>query len=168
MENSIYYRYAEHIDIPDITSIYNHYIRHTTATFDLEPVTIENRQEWFDYHNPESRYKLITAILDTTVIGYACTSLFREKAAYATSVESSIYMHPDYTGRGTGFNLYAKLFPLLEETDIHRVYACITIPNPASVSLHTKFQFNKVGLFSEAGFKFGTYRDIQWMEKKLS
>ncbi|NQT57574.1 MAG: N-acetyltransferase family protein [Bacteroidetes bacterium] len=168
MENSTHYRYAELTDIPELTSIYNHYIRHTTATFDLEPVTIENRQEWFNYHNPESRYKIITAIQNETVIGYACTSTFREKAAYATSVESSIYMHPDYTGHGVGFNLYSKLFSLLEETDIHRVYACITIPNPVSISLHTKFQFKKVGLFTEAGFKFGKYRDIQWMEKQLS
>ena len=167
MENSILYRYAEPTDIPELTSIYNHYIRHTTATFDLEPVTIENRQEWFNYHEPAGRYKLLTAFLDGTLIGYACSSIFREKAAYATSVESSIYMHPEYTERGVGLKLYEKLFSLLEETDVHRVYACITLPNPVSISLHKKFQFKEVGLFTDAGFKFGKYRDIQWMEKQV-
>lgn len=161
------YRYAAPQDIPALTEIYNHYILHTAATFDLNPVTVENRKEWFSHYLPESRYKLIVADYQGVVIGYASSSKFREKEAYAKSVESSIYMHPEHAKKGIGSSLYGRLFEELSTTDVHRIYACITIPNPQSIALHHRFEFKEVGRFSEAGYKFESYRDILWMEKSL-
>ncbi len=165
-ERSIY-RYAEERDIPALTGIYNHYILNSTATFDLNPVTIEQRRTWFSHYSSDSRYKLIVAEHEGEIIGYTSTSRFREKEAYAQSVESSIYIHPDHQKKGLGAALYTKLFEALSDTDVHRVFACITLPNKASIALHTRFGFIQVGRFSEAGFKFGEYRDVLWMEKAM-
>lgn len=167
MNKDISIRYARIEDAPSIARIYNHYIVNTTITFDLEPFSVENRTAWVRAHDPKSRYRLIVAEIEGIVVGYACSSRFRDKAAYDTSVETSVYLDPDHTGRGLGNLLYERLFQILEETDVHRVYACITVPNEASVRLHTKFGFTHVGVFTESGFKFGRFLDIQWMEKAL-
>ena len=167
MNKHVIIRYARLDDAQDITEIYNHYIEHTTITFDLEPFSLENRIAWIEHHDPKSRHRLLVAEIGGSVVGYACSSKFRDKAAYDTSVETSVYLHPAHTGCGLGTILYQRLFEALEETDIHRVYACITVPNETSVHLHTKFGFTHVGVFTESGFKFGKYLDIQWMEKAL-
>jgi len=167
MSATVTIRHAAADDIPALQEIYNHYILNTTMTFDLEPVSLENRMRWFSHYAPGSRHQLLVAVKGSTPVGYASSSIFREKAAYATSVESSIYIHPDHTGEGTGHRLYTTLMENLQQTDVHRVYACITLPNPVSISLHRKLGFMPVGIFREAGYKFNEYRDVQWMEKAL-
>jgi phosphinothricin acetyltransferase len=101
------------------------------------------------------------------VIGYACSSQFRTKPAYETSVETSIYLAPDAVGRGAGSRLYEYLFKALEDEDVHRAYAGIALPNPASIGLHERFGFKRVGHFTEQGRKFGRYWDVAWYEKSL-
>jgi phosphinothricin acetyltransferase len=101
------------------------------------------------------------------VLGYACSSSFRTKAAYVNSVESSIYIHPDHTGKKVASGLYTELIDLLIGEGVHRIYACITVPNEASKKLHENFGFIQVGLFTQAGFKLGSYRDVMWFEKRL-
>ncbi|MBN2860697.1 MAG: N-acetyltransferase [Sphaerochaetaceae bacterium] len=167
MKDRSIYRYAEERDLPALTEIYNYYILNSTATFDVNPVSIEQRRIWFSHYAPDSRYKLIVAEHEEQIIGYTSTSKFREKEAYAQSVESSIYIHPEHQKKGLGAALYARLFEALKDTDVHRVFACITLPNEASIALHTRFGFQQVGRFSEAGYKFGEYRDVLWMEKAL-
>ncbi len=167
MKERSVYRYAQEQDLPALTAIYNHYILNSAATFDLNVVTVEQRRLWFSHYNTEPRYKLLVAEFEGKVVGYASTSKFREKEAYAQSVEASIYIHPDHQKKGLGNALYEKLFSELNDTDIHRIYACITLPNDPSIALHTRFGFKEVGRFSESGFKFGIYRDILWMEKGL-
>ncbi len=167
MKTTCVYRFARKGDLKDLTEIYNYYILNSTATFDLNPVTVEQRMAWFSHYSQDSRYKLLVAEYEGKVVGYASTSKFREKEAYAQSVESSIYIHPDHQKKGLGNALYEVLFRELGHTDVHRVYACITLPNEPSVALHKRFAFTEVGRFTEAGFKFGLYRDILWMEKAL-
>jgi phosphinothricin acetyltransferase len=101
------------------------------------------------------------------VIGYASSSRFRTKAAYDTSVETSVYLAPDAVGRGVGSLLYEKLFKALEGEDAHRAYAGIALPNPASIGLHERFGFKRAGHFTEQGRKFGRYWDVAWYEKPL-
>ena len=102
------------------------------------------------------------------VMGFATSSPFRPRAAYATSVETSVYCDPDRLGSGIGSKLYARLFQDIESEDLHRAYAGISLPNDASVSLHERFGFVKVGEYSEVGRKFGRYWNVAWFEKKLS
>ena len=104
---------------------------------------------------------------DGTLLGYATTSRWRPKAAYDTTVESSVYCRPDVVGRGIGSALYSALFESLAGEDIHRIVAGVSQPNPASVALHLRFGFRQVGVFSNVGRKFGEYWDVAWFERPL-
>jgi phosphinothricin acetyltransferase len=99
--------------------------------------------------------------------GYASSGEFKSRPGYATSVETSVYVAPESVGRGVGTRLYEKVFEALEGHDLHRAYAGIALPNPASVALHEKFGFKRVALFTEPGRKFGRYWDVAWFEKPL-
>jgi phosphinothricin acetyltransferase len=162
-------RYASSEDAEAVTHLYNYYIKHSVATFDLEPRSIEDRLAWIGEHTPGSSHTLLVAIDEDTsaLAGYAATSAFRPKAAYDTSAETSIYIDHEYTGRGIGRELYRRLFELLETTDLHRLYACLVVPNEASFRLHAEFGFTLVGTFTEAGYKHGAFHDIHWLEKRL-
>jgi phosphinothricin acetyltransferase len=101
------------------------------------------------------------------VVGWAGTGPFRDRAAYDTSTETTIYCAQDATGRGIGATLYRVLFDALKNEDINRLLAGITIPNEASIALHRKFGFTEVGVFTECGRKFGKFWDVVWMERPL-
>jgi phosphinothricin acetyltransferase len=155
-------------DLPALTAIYNHYIVNTTITFDLQPFEPEGRRVWFDDHAPAGRHRLLVAIdADASVLGYATTSRWRPKAAYDTTVESSVYCRPDAVGRGIGTALYSALFAAVAEEDVHRIVAGISQPNAASVALHLRLGFREVGVFSNVGRKFGRYWDVAWFERPL-
>jgi phosphinothricin acetyltransferase len=113
------------------------------------------------------RHRLLVALSEARVIGYASSSKFRDKRAYETSVETSIYIAPEAIGRGAGSRLYEDLFRSLEAEDIHRAYAGIALPNLASVALHVRFGFKQVARFTEQGRKFGRYWDVAWFEKAV-
>lgn len=155
-------------DLPVLTSIYNHYIEHTPATFDIEPISLASRREWFDHFSGGGPYRLLVAVDDGDVVGYASSSRFRPKAAYDPSVEVTVYLHPDVTGRGIGVALYERLFAVLSEERLHRAYAAITQPNDASVALHRRFGFIEIGTLTEVGRKFDQWWDVLWMERSLA
>ena len=155
-------------DLPALTAIYNHYIVNTTVTFDLQPFEPAGRRAWFDDHAAGGRHRLLVAAgTDGAILGYASTSRWRPKAAYDTTVESSVYCRADALGRGIGTRLYAALFEALAAEDVHRIVAGIGQPNPASVALHERFGFRQVGVFTSVGRKFGTYWDVAWFERPL-
>ena len=160
-------REAVAADLPALVEIYNHYIRETAFTFDVEPYTLETRRPWFAKFATTGRYRLLVAVQGSLLQGYLCTGPFREKAAYETSVETSIYLRPDCTGRGIGRGLYAALFEALRFEDVHRAYAGITQPNAASVALHERMGFVRVAHFSQVGRKFERYHDVAWYERAL-
>ncbi len=155
-------------DLRALTEIYNHYVVYTPATFDLEPFTVGDRREWFDHYATDGRYRLLVAVDSDGILGYATSSRFRAKAAYDTSVETTVYCGPNAVGRGVGIALYRRLFEVLATEDLHRAYAGIALPNDASVALHRKLGFAPVGTYREVGRKFGTYWDVQWFERDLS
>ena len=154
-------------DLQAVNDIYNHYVAESHITFDVEPVSMEQRREWFTHYGPAGRHRLFVAEDGGRVVGYASSSRFRPKPGYLTSVETSVYLEPDATGRGAGSRLYESLFKSLEGEDVHRAYAGIALPNPASIALHEKFGFKRVAHFTEQGRKFGRYWDVAWFEKPL-
>jgi phosphinothricin acetyltransferase len=166
--SSLLTRSARTDDLPRLTAIYNHYVVHSPATFDLEPKTVEQRAEWFAQFGESGRYRLVVAEEDGSVIGYAGTTRFRVKPAYDRTVETTIYCAPECVGRGIGAKLYAALFDGLVHEDVHRVVAGFVPPNPASEKLHRRFGFKAVGVFTEQGYKFERYWDVCWMERPLS
>ena len=160
-------RPATRDDLPRLTEIYNYYIINTPITFDLEPVSPEQRAGWFEEHTGSKRHRMLVAEDAGRVVGYACTGPFRNKAAYDTSAETSIYCAHDATGRGIGAMLYRALFDALKNEDINRLLGGITLPNEASIKLHRKFGFTDVGVFTECGRKFNRYWNVVWMERPL-
>ncbi|WNI15902.1 GNAT family N-acetyltransferase [Actinacidiphila sp. ITFR-21] len=158
-------------DLESLTDIYNHYVRETPATFDVTPVTVDERRPWLLSHPENGPHRLMVARAPGPrgrILGYATSSPFRARAAYATSVETSVYLDPDVRGGGIGTLLYERLFQALTGEDVHRAYAGITLPNEASVRIHQRFGFRQVGVYEEVGRKFGTYYDVAWFEKRLT
>jgi phosphinothricin acetyltransferase len=157
-------RRIEQGDLPALTEIYNYYIRETPITFDTEPKTLTQRREWLEGFAPTGRYQCFVAARDGSAIGWACSTRFKERAAYETTVESSIYLAPAERGRGLGRRLYATLFDALSHEDIHRIHGGVTQPNDASNRLHAHFGFARVGTLPEVGRKFGRFWDVAaWM-----
>ncbi|MEU1308958.1 N-acetyltransferase family protein [Streptomyces cinnamoneus] len=169
-------RPAAAADLGELTEIYNHYVVHTPITFDIEPVTADARRAWLEARPATGRHRLLVAeeagqAEETEeagkVLGYASSGPFRDKQAYETSVETSVYLAPHATGRGLGALLYGALFDALAGEDVHRAYAGVTQPNAASMRLHDRFGFRPVGVFEGVGRKFGSYWDVAWLEKRL-
>ncbi|MGW5121673.1 N-acetyltransferase family protein [Streptomyces noursei] len=154
-------------DLVQLTDLYNHYVTGSPATFDIEPVHPEDRRQWLAEHPGTGRHRLLVAREADTVLGYATSSALRPKQAYETSVETSIYLAPQHTGRGLGALLYHALFEALAGEDVHRAYAAVTQPNEASMRLHERLGFRPAGIHREVGRKFGTYWDVAWLEKPL-
>jgi len=160
-------RLAERRDLPRLTEIYNYYVVNTPVTFDIEPYTVERREPWFAQFGTSGRYRLLVAERGGDLIGYAGTTRFRPKAAYETTVETTIYCVPEEVGKGIGKHLYEALFEALRGEDIHRFVAGYVLPNPATAAIHERFGFKVVGVFRENGRKFGKYWDVCWVERAV-
>ena len=149
-----------------IDRIYDHYVRTSHATFDVEPLGIERRRAWLLEH-VGGRYRALVAVDGAMVVGFASSSRYRPRAAYETTVETTVYVDPGFVGQGVGGSLYRTLFAALEREDVHRALAGIALPNDASIALHERFGFRKVAHFSEQGRKFGRYWDVDWFERPV-
>jgi phosphinothricin acetyltransferase len=154
-------------DLSAVNDIYNQYVAETHYTFDVEPISPDARMAWFTHYDTSGRYRVVVAVSEGVVIGYASSGSFRPKPAYETSIETSVYLAPELVGRGAGSRLYEGLFKSLEGQDVHRAYAGIALPNPASIGLHERFGFKRVAHFTEQGRKFGRYWDVAWYEKPV-
>lgn len=165
-ETMLEIRPATQTDLASVNDLYNHYVRTSPCTFDIEEITTEARREWFESFG--GRHRLIVAADRGRVLGYAHTKPFRPKQAYETSVETTVYVASREQGKGIGARLYEALFTAISDEDIHRAYAGITMPNPASVALHHRFGFRQAGYFVEQGRKFDKYWDVAWFEKEMA
>ena len=104
---------------------------------------------------------------DGTVIGFCCSTPFKNRAAYDISVETTVYLSEAATGQGIGKRLYETLLDNLSGIGLHGAYAGVALPNDASVNLHESLGFRKVGTYEEVGWKFGKYWDVAWFELRL-
>ena len=136
-------------DLAQIVAIYNHYIINTPITFDLDAVTVEERKSWFAQFSPTGRHRLIVADRGGIVIGYAGSHQFRTKAAYDTTVETTVLL----AARWAGHRHLAVRHPVRRHRseDIHSLLAGITLPNEASVALHERFGFSRAGVTHAVG-----------------
>ncbi|SHI65313.1 MULTISPECIES: GNAT family N-acetyltransferase [Clostridium] len=154
-------RKAEITDLKELLEIYNYEVKNGVATLDLEPRTLEQREEWFYKHNIHN-HPLFVAEIDNCVAGYASLSSYREKEAYKSTVELSIYIGADYRKKGVASKLMEfTLDEAKKDERTHTVVSVITAGNEASRKLHEKFGFEFCGTIKEVGMKFGEYRDIE-------
>jgi len=158
-------RHGIHSDLAAINDLYNHYVVNTPITFDVEPITMSQRSDWFEGFQAGGQHQLLVAVDGEQFLGAAWSTPFRKKEAYRSTAECTVYCSS--TGRGVGSALYTRLFEILAANGVHRAVAGITQPNEASVALHRRFSFEPVGVFSEVGRKFGQYWDVAWFEKEI-
>ncbi|MHA7872417.1 MAG: GNAT family N-acetyltransferase [Hyphococcus sp.] len=154
-------------DASGLNAIYNAFIRESPATFEMREHTLEQREAWITEHAGNPAHPVFAAISDGAVCGFASASPFDPREGYASSVKTSVFVSPAAAGKSVGKALYAALFDALERTAIHRAYALIVAPNPASAALHRAFGFAHVATLSEVGCKFGRYWDVMWFEKRF-
>lgn len=154
-------RKAEHRDLQVLLDIYNYEVEHGVATLDLQPKDMQQWEAWFAAHNVEN-HPLLVAETDGHVAGYASLSDYREKEAYKTTVELSVYIGPDDRQKGIATALMeAILAEARRDGRTHTVVSVITAGNEASVRLHRRFGFEFCGTIREVGMKFGRYLDIE-------
>ncbi|MFZ4763723.1 MAG: GNAT family N-acetyltransferase [Roseimicrobium sp.] len=158
-------RHAMPADLSAINAIYNHYVLHSTCTYQPLPSTAEERAEGFAAHG--EKHPVIVAVENGAVIGWGSLSKFHPRQAYENSVEDSIYLHHEQRGRGLGTALLTELLRLAKDIGHHTVLGGIDADQAASVALHTKFGFEKVSHLKEVGFKFDRWLDVIWMQKML-
>ena len=152
-------------DAEAIRVIYNREVEHTTATFDLVPRSLGDQRAWLT-----ARSGAFSAVVATpsdeagTVVGFAALSPYKERAAYRTSVEDSVYVREDQQGRGVGRLLLSYLLDVASDSGFHAVFARIEARGTASRRLHAACGFALVGIEREVGRKFGRWLDVALMQ----
>ncbi len=159
-------RRAELSDIDAITEIYNEAILTTTATFDLEPKTREDRLEWFKGHN--DRYPILVAEGDGQVAGWACLNPWKPRAAYDDTAETTFYVKEEHRGKGIGRKLKQAIIDEARRVGFHTLIAGVAEGSEASLHLNKSFGFEVVGTFKDVGRKFGKLLDVTYLQKFLN
>ena len=158
-------RSAEPGDADRLCEIYNHYVLNDVATFEEEPVPVDEMRQrvagvqeqffWLVYEDAGG------------VVAYAYAGKWKARAAYRHSVELSVYVSPERQGRGIGKQLYGELLRRLGETGVHSVIGGVAGDNRASFALHLSFGFEQVAHFREVGHKFGQWVDVTYFQLVL-
>ncbi|HLT17351.1 MAG TPA: GNAT family N-acetyltransferase [Acidimicrobiales bacterium] len=153
-------------DAEAIRQIYNLEVTTSTVTFDLVPRTLEEQRAW--QASRTGAYAVIVAEVDGEVAGFGSLSKWRDRPAYATTVEDSIYVHRDHQGRGIGRALLTRLVETATAHGFHACMARIVGGHEASIALHRACGFEVVGVEKEVGRKFNRWLDVVLMERLLS
>jgi phosphinothricin acetyltransferase len=155
-------RPAAEPDLPAINDIYNHYVLHSTCTWQEEPGPLDGRREWFRDHGP--KHPVIVAVAGGWVVGWGSLSPFRERSAYRNTVENSVYVHHEHHRRGIGSALLRDLIARASVLGYRATIGVIDADQTASIALHSKFGFQKVGHLKQVGLKFNRWLDVIYME----
>jgi phosphinothricin acetyltransferase len=158
-------RPATAADLEAVNAIYNHYVLTSTATYQTEPELIEARRAWFAAH--DAAHPVLLAELDGQVLGWGSLSPFHDRAAYAHTVENSVYVHQAHHRRGIGAALLQELLRLGQQAGHRTVIAAIDSEQAPSVALHRRFEFVPVGRLQAVGYKFGRWLDVIYMQRML-
>lgn len=159
-------RRAQAADLERINEIHNTYVVDSHVSFDTEPWGMETRRRWWERYE-DDRYIALVAELGGTVIGAAYSGPYRDKTAYDSSVETTIVLDERFTGQGIGAALLAALLNAVEGKGAHRAYAIIALPNDASIALHERFGYRRIGVLDEVGHKMGSYWSTMILEKRF-
>lgn len=154
-------------DAAPISAIYNHYVTSTVVTFEEAPVSAENMAERIGQITTAGFPWLVVDQGDK-VRGYSYATKWHERAAYRHSVETTVYLDPEFVGEGLGTMLYGALIQQLRQQGFHSAIGGIALPNDTSVALHEKLGFQKAAHYREVGFKFGRWIDVAYWDLILT
>jgi L-amino acid N-acyltransferase YncA len=149
-------------DLPAINAIYNHYVLHSTCTYQEVPERLRDRREWFRHHR--EKHPVIVARAGGEIVGWGSLSPFHARCSYRYTVENSVYVHHQHLRRGIGSILLRHLIARARRAGHHAIIAAIDGEQKGSVALHARFDFKKTGHFNQVGFKFGRWLDVVYME----
>ena len=159
-------RPATPTDASSIAAIYNHYILHTIITFEETPVTEEEMLGRMQ--EVQGEFPWLVHDNDGVVEGYAYAAKWQARSAYRFGAGTTIYLHPDKTGKGLGAPLYSVLLDDLRVRGLHTAIAGIALPNPGSVAIHERMGFTKVAHLREVGWKFNQWIDVGYWQLMLN
>jgi phosphinothricin acetyltransferase len=164
-------RMASEADAAALAAIYAPYVRGTAITFEYEAPSVDEFARRM--RETQKKYPWLVAEAEGRAAGYAYASAFNERAAYQWTVETSVYVAPDFQGRGVGKRLYEALEALLKKQNILNLTAHISCAagmdarqNP-SVAFHARMGYREIGRFAKCGYKLGAWHDVVWMQKVL-
>lgn len=156
-------RMATAADAAAVARIYNYYVATSCATFEIEAVSAQDMASRIA-DNADAALPWLVAEMPDGIAGYAYAKRWRERSAYRHSVETSIYLDPDRTGRSIGCRLYRALIDALQPLSMHAVIGGIALPNAASIALHERLGFRKVAHFEQVGFKQDRWIDVGYWQ----
>lgn len=145
-------------DTKEITDIYNEYVLHSVATFETVPLHEKEMQQRIVQIS--SSYPYLVYELDNKIAGYCYAHAWKERAAYKYTLETTVYLSPQYVGKGIGKLLMQSLIEECRKGGYRALIACITEGNEASHSLHLKLGFQQVSRFEKVGLKSGCWLDV--------
>lgn len=154
-------------DIPRLTEIYNYHVQNGHSTFQVKTRTVEQEMKAFEQLSSTGPYRTLVVEYENNVVGRASSFRYREGLAFNRTVETGIYLDHEIVNKGIGSLLYKSLFDILSKGSLHLAVVGIALPNEASIRLHEKFGFKKVGIFDEYAFVAGKYYSSIWMQKRL-
>lgn len=146
-------------------AVYAPYVTDTCITFELDPPTPADFAERITA--AQRGHAWLVAEDEDGVIGYAYAGTYRPRAAYRWSCETSVYLDRNRHGRGVGRVLYQALLERMAQRGYRTAVAGMTLPNEASIALHTALGFDPIGTFARVGHKDGAWRDVAWMQRGL-
>lgn len=158
-------RPAVEADLDAINAIYNHYVLHSTCTWQEEPSTAAERTAW--WRERAGRYPVLVAELEGEVVGFAALGPHRARSGYRFTTESTVYLNAERRGRGIGTRLMVALLEAGHAAGFHTVVAGICTEHAESMRLHAALGFIERGRLKEAGFKFARWLDSVTMQKML-
>lgn len=158
-------RLADLGDAEAIRSIYNLEVTTSTVTFDLVPRTLAAQRAWLQARS--GVHAVVVAEDDDAVVGFASLSPYRDRPAYKTTVEDSVYVHRAHQGGGVGKALLGELVRVATVHGFHCVMARVVGGHEASIALHRAHGFDIVGTEREVGRKFNRWLDVVLMQKLL-
>lgn len=158
-------RKADRGDAQRIAEIYNHYVLHSTVTFDAEPKTVEDRLDWLAEH--DELHPVLVGELSGAMVAWGSLSKWGKKAAYEHSVEVSVYVDKDARGQGIGVTLTHALIEEATRLGHHALVNQIVSDNEVSLRLSEHLGFERVGVLREVGRKFDRWLDVVLMEQLL-
>jgi L-amino acid N-acyltransferase YncA len=153
-------------DAEAIRAIYNVEVTGSTATFDLVPRSLEDQRAWLAARS--GAFAALVACEGDEVLGFAALSPYKERAAYRTTVEDSVYVHRAHHGQGVGRALLERLLDVATASGFHSVIARIEASSEASRGLHAACGFTLVGIEREVGRKFNRWLDVAIMQCLLT
>ncbi|HET7220244.1 MAG TPA: GNAT family N-acetyltransferase [Vicinamibacterales bacterium] len=159
-------RDAEPGDLPGILAIYNDVIATSTAVYSDTPVTLDDRQKWWEGRRALG-YPVLVAVDDSGVIGFASFGDFRSWPGYRYSVEHTVHVRADRRGTGVGAALMTPLIARAAALGKHVMIGGVDAQNEGSLRFHERLGFARVAHFREVGFKFGRWLDLVFVQRFL-